>query len=147
MIVCRLAGLVASHEMECTTQAIHQLRRLADELDVQRLVVTVLLPPWRFHVGRCYDSTFLGHWQILHLDSLEDSEAPTLVASILTNTQLPDRKHLISQEEVHKDLWAALTRLPVTDAMRRCAEGWEEVEPCMAHAVTFYTQPALQPLV
>lgn len=78
MIVCRVAGTVAnaSDEVECTSQAIHQLRRLADENNVPGLVVTLLLPPWRFHVGKCYEAAFLGDWQILHLDSLEDSEAP-----------------------------------------------------------------------
>eukprot|EP00435_Cladocopium_sp_Y103_P052829 s671_g16.t1 len=94
MIVCRLAHGQCS-ETSCTSQAIHQLRRLADENDVQNLVVTILLPPWRFH-------------------------------------------------EVYKHLWAAVARIPSSDAMQVYAEGWEDVEQCMAHAVAFYSQPALQ---
>ncbi|CAL1163139.1 unnamed protein product [Cladocopium goreaui] len=124
MIVCRLAHGQCS-DTSCTSQAIHQLRRLADENDVHNLVVTILLPPWRFH------------------DSLEDAEAPSLVSSILMNTK-PSTEPLGCQEEVYKHLWAAVARLPSSEAMQVYAEGWEEVEQCMAHAVSFYTQPALQ---
>ncbi|CAL1168896.1 unnamed protein product [Cladocopium goreaui] len=145
MILCRWALHGTCSDTSFTSQAIHQLRRLADENDVQGLVLTILLPPWRFHVGKSYESALLGQWQVLHLDSLEDTEAPSLVTSILTNApNLKPTEQLGCQEEVHKHLAAAVARLPSSDAMRRMADGWVDAERGMAQAVAFYAQAALQ---
>lgn len=147
MILCRWALHGACSDTSFTSQAIHQLRRLADENDVQGLVLTILLPPWRFHVGKSYESALLGQWQVLHLDSLEDTEAPSLVTSILTNApNLKPTEQLGCQEEVHKHL-AAVARLP-SDAMAwpTMADGWvSDAERCSSTSASFSMEnPILQ---
>eukprot|EP00438_Fugacium_kawagutii_P000848 Skav222059 [mRNA] locus=scaffold707:50574:77847:- [translate_table: standard] len=118
----RLEAMTVDTVIRCASEipvkAIHQLRRLADENDVHRLVITILLPPWRFHVGKC-----------------------NLVADRHSDFVLS----CSSTEELRKHLWTAVARLPSSDAMRLSAEGWEAVERCMALAVAFYTQPLQRP--
>lgn len=55
MVLCRL-GATNGGDVECTHRGIDQLRRLADDRDVQGLVVVLLLPPWKLHVAACYQA-------------------------------------------------------------------------------------------
>ena len=140
MIVCRLSSSMSkgTENVQCTSRAVHQLRRLADELDINGLIVTLLLPPKALHESRCYEAAFLGSWQIFHLDSLDDAESPALVASILSPS-MPDVKGSVSGEgELQKDLWASVARLPVSEPMRISAEAW------VHEAKGFYSGEALQ---
>eukprot|EP00913_Durusdinium_trenchii_P027714 g25987.t2 len=86
MVLCRL-GATNGGDVECTHRGIDQLRRLADDRDVQGLVVVLLLPPWKLHVAACYQAVFMQSWQIFHLDSLDDSESPGLVSSLLERSE------------------------------------------------------------
>ena len=139
MVVCRLSSsLSKGADVQCTSRAVHQLRRLADEHDVHRLLVTLLLPPKTLHESRCYEAAFLGSWQIFHLDCLDDAESPALVASILSPSAPDTEDHVVSEDELQKDLWASVARLSASEGMRKSAEAW------MHEAKGFYSGAALQ---
>ena len=50
MVLCRPA------DEDCTERGIHQLRRLADRYCKGKLVLAILLPPWKLHVENCYEA-------------------------------------------------------------------------------------------
>ena len=143
MVVCRLSSSVSffSDDVECTARTIHQLRRLADEQDTP-VIVTVLLPPKTLHESRSYVASFLGNWQVYHMDCLDDAESPALVASILSPSLHAQQERAVSENELHKDLWedlwACVARLSVSEPMRLAAEGWTH------EASGFYSGEALQ---
>ena len=87
-------------------------------------MVTLLLPPKTLHESCCYEAAFLGNWQVFHLDCLDDAESPALVASILSPSLPEVKEPVVSQDELQKDLWAAVARLPASEAMRASAEAW-----------------------
>lgn len=59
MVLCRPA------DEHCTERGIHQLRRLADRHCKGRLIVAILLPPWKLHVENCYEAGVRASYDVL----------------------------------------------------------------------------------
>ncbi|CAJ1444804.1 unnamed protein product [Effrenium voratum] len=88
------------------------------------------------HMASIYEANFCG-WEIFHLDSLDDTECPAMVASVL-DAEPEELEDQVSEDELRRDLWTAVSRLPPSQALRSLAEAW-------AHpGAAFYLEVPLQ---